>query len=77
MAILLSSMNDSVIERWTGLLKDKYDLDQANSLNNLKKLCIDEKFDLTLLHRPLVDPELFVEMVMSAIVRYVSMVQIF
>jgi DNA-binding NarL/FixJ family response regulator len=61
MAILLSSSNDSVIQRWEDLLKDKYELDQANSLNRLKKLCTDDKFDLILLHRTLVDPESFVE----------------
>jgi two-component system nitrate/nitrite response regulator NarL len=61
MAILLSSANDSVIERWTGLLKDKYDLDQANSLSTLKSCCTDKKFAIILLHRPLVDPDSFVE----------------
>ncbi len=61
MAILLSSANDSVIERWTGLLKDKYDLDQANSLSKLKSCCTDKKFAIILLHRPLVDPDTFVE----------------
>ena len=61
MTILLSSANDLVIQRWTDLLKEKYNLDQANSLPNLQKLCVDEKFDLLLLHRPLVDPETFIE----------------
>ena len=61
MAILLSSANDSVIERWTGLLKDKYDLDQANSLSKLKSCCTDKKFAIILLHRPLIDPDTFVE----------------
>ena len=61
MAILLSSANDTVIQRWLELLKDKYDLDQANSLSKLKKLCTDEKFDLILLHRSLVDPDTFIE----------------
>ena len=61
MPILLSSANDSVMQRWVDLLRDKYDPDQANSLNKLKKLCIDQKFDLILLHRPLVDPESFIE----------------
>ena len=61
MAILLSSANDSVIQRWLDLLKDKYDLDQANSLSKLKKNCTDEKFDLILLHRSLVDPDTFIE----------------
>jgi len=61
MVILLSSANYSVIERWTGLLKDKYDLDQANSLSKLKSCCTDKKFAIILLHRPLVDPDTFVE----------------
>ena len=61
MPILLSSANDSVMQRWVDLLKNKYDLDQANSLNKLKELCIDEKLDLILLHRPLIDQESFVE----------------
>lgn len=62
MAILLSSANDSVIQRWTDLLKDNYSLDQANSLPRLQKLCIDaRRFDLILLHRSLVDPETFIE----------------
>jgi len=61
MAILLSSANDSVIERWVDLLKDKYDLEQANSLSKLKNLCVDEKFDLILLHRSLVDQNVFSE----------------
>ena len=61
MAILLSSANDSVIQRWLDLLKDKYDLDQANSLSKLKKNCTDEKFDLILLHRSLVDPKTFID----------------
>ena len=61
MDILLSSANDSVMRRWADLLKDEYDPDQANSLNKLKKLCVDQKFDLILLHRPLVDPESFIE----------------
>lgn len=61
MVILLSSANDSVIERWTGLLKDKYDLDQANSLSKLKSCCTDKKFAIILLHRPMIDPDTFVE----------------
>jgi two-component system nitrate/nitrite response regulator NarL len=61
MAILLSSANDSVIERWINLLKDNYDLDQANSVSKLKDSCTDKKFDLVLLHRSLVDPETFSE----------------
>ena len=44
MAILLSSANDSVIERWTNLLKDKYDLEHADTLNKLKTLCTEDRF---------------------------------
>jgi DNA-binding NarL/FixJ family response regulator len=61
MAILLSSANDSVIDRWTGLLKDKYDLDQANSLSKLKTCCTDNRYAIILLHRPFIDTETFVE----------------
>jgi DNA-binding NarL/FixJ family response regulator len=50
-----------VIQRWISLLKDKYDLEQAESLSKLKKLCTDEKFDFVLLHRSLIDPDSFVE----------------
>ena len=62
MAILLSSANDTVIERWTNLLKDKYDLEQADTLSKLKTLCTDDRFALILLHRPLVDPDAFSEL---------------
>jgi len=61
MTILLSSADDSVIERWSDLLKDKYDLEHANSLSKLKSLCADKKFDLILLHRSLVDQDVFTE----------------
>ncbi len=61
MTILLSSADDSVIERWADLLKEKYDLEQANSLNELKSFCADEKFDLILLHRSLVNQDVFTE----------------
>ena len=61
MTILLSSANDSVIQRWTDLLKDNYSLLQANSLSKLKKICTDNKFDLILLHRSLIDSDTFIE----------------
>jgi two-component system nitrate/nitrite response regulator NarL len=61
MAILLSSANDSVIDRWTGLLEDKYDLDKADTLSKLKICCCDKKFAIILLHRSLVDPEALTE----------------
>jgi DNA-binding NarL/FixJ family response regulator len=62
MAILLSSANDTVIERWANLLKDKYDLEQADTLSKLKTLCTDDRFALILLHRPLVDTGAFSEL---------------
>ena len=61
MAILLSSANDTVIQRWTGLLREKYDLEQAGTLTSLKGICKDRKFDLILLHRPLVDTAAFTQ----------------
>ena len=61
MTILLSSANDSVIQRWADLLKEKYDLEQANSLKKLKSFCADDKFDLILLHRSLVNQDVFAE----------------
>ena len=61
MAILLSSANDSVIDRWKGLLKDTYELDQANTVGELKSCCTDEKYAMILLHRSMVDAEIFVE----------------
>ena len=61
MAILLSSSKDSVIQRWKGLLNDSYELDQATSIDKLKEICNDEKFELILLHRSLIDREIFTE----------------
>jgi DNA-binding NarL/FixJ family response regulator len=58
MDILLCSANDSVIERWTELLAE-HTLQQAPSIDELKRLCTDEEFDLILVHRSLVDVESF------------------
>ena len=60
MDILLCSADDSVMKRWTELL-DKHTSQQATSLNDLKRLCTNEKFDLVLVHRALVDVETFTE----------------
>ena len=60
MDILLCSANDSVIERWTELLA-KHKLQLAPSIDELKRLCTEEKFDLILVHRSLVDVESFTE----------------
>jgi len=61
MAILLSSANDTVIKRWDGLLQDKYKLVHADSISSLKEIFPNRKFDLVLLHRPLVDTTIFSE----------------
>ena len=62
MAILLSSANKSVITRWEGLLGGQYPLEQATLLRELKSLCTEKRFDLILLHRPLVDMAAFSEL---------------
>ena len=60
MDILLCSANEAVIQRWTELL-DKHTLQQAASVQELKRLCSEEKFDLILVHRSLVDVESFTD----------------
>jgi len=62
MAILLSSANKSVITRWESLLGGQYPLEQATLLRELKELCTEKRFDLILLHRPLVDMAAFSEL---------------
>lgn len=59
MAILLGSANRAVIKRWSGLLSEKYPVDQATSMAELKNRYTEEQFDLILLHRPLVDTDAF------------------
>ena len=62
MSILLCSANDTVIKRWKDLLKVKYDLDQASSVEQLKSCCSKElTCELILLHRSLVDTRTFNE----------------
>ena len=61
MAILLSSANDTILKRWVDLLKDKYDLEQAVSLGDLRRLCTENTFDLILMHRSLIDADTFIE----------------
>ena len=58
MDILLCSADESVIQRWTELL-DKHTLQQAASVQELKRLCSGDKFDLLLMHRSMVDVETF------------------
>jgi two-component system nitrate/nitrite response regulator NarL len=62
MAILLSSANKSVITRWENLLGGQYPLEQVTLLRELKSRCTEKRFDLILLHRPLVDMAAFSEL---------------
>ena len=62
MAILLSSANRAVIKRWNDLLAGQYPLEQASSLGELRRRCIEKKFDLILMHRLLVDMAAFSEL---------------
>jgi DNA-binding NarL/FixJ family response regulator len=62
MTILLSSANKSVITRWESLLGGQYPLEQATLLRELKSRCTEKRFDLILLHRPLVDMDAFSEL---------------
>ncbi len=62
MTILLSSANKSVITRWESLLGGQYPLEQATLLRELKSRCTEKRFDLILLHRPLVDMTEFSEL---------------
>jgi DNA-binding NarL/FixJ family response regulator len=66
MTILLSSANKSVITRWESLLGGQYPLEQTTLLRELKSLSTGKRFDLILLHRPLVDMEAFSELRRSA-----------
>ena len=60
MNILLCSANETVLERWFGLLA-KHKLKQATTVQELKSLCAGNRFDLILVHRSLVDVESFTD----------------
>ena len=60
MNILLCSANETVLERWLGLLA-KHKLKQAATVQELKSLCAGNGFDLILVHRSLVDVETFTD----------------
>jgi len=62
MFILLSSANNSVIERWETLLAGHYQVKQATSTAELMIRCTEKEFDLLLLHRALVDMATFSEL---------------
>lgn len=62
MAILLSSYNDAVISRWSGLLNGHFQTVEARSLEALRAKCSVVKFEMVLLHRHLVDMASFVKL---------------
>lgn len=59
MAILLCCADDTVLKRWGDLLGDKYDLEQVITVQELKNRCAAAAFDLILIHRSLVDTDVF------------------
>lgn len=61
MKILLCSASDLVMKRWKDLLAEKYGLDNAGTLSELKSCCTDKSFDLILIHRPLIDTDTFID----------------
>jgi DNA-binding NarL/FixJ family response regulator len=66
MSILLGSASHAVIKRWSDLLADQYQLEQAISVRELKRRCSGKRYDLVLLHRLLVDMDAFAELSKSA-----------
>ena len=62
MTLLLGSASDTVLKRWSDLLQENYDLDQVFTTSRLKTSCTEKKYKLILLHRPLVDPDIFSEL---------------
>ncbi|MFH1975577.1 MAG: response regulator transcription factor [Pseudomonadota bacterium] len=62
MVILLCSANKSVITRWESILGGQYKLEQVTLLRELNIRCTENKFDLILLHRSLVDMAAFSEL---------------
>jgi len=61
MAYLLCSADDAVIKRWQDQLRDSYDLEQVNTVRELKNRCDGKTFDLIMIHRSLIDPDTFSE----------------
>lgn len=59
MKILLSSANRSILKRWNSLLAEVHQLEQATSVNELKTRSGENIYDLILVHRSLIDRELF------------------
>ncbi len=67
MKLLLSSANRSVLKRWAGLLEGgEHQLERAGSISDLKGLSSQNKYDLILVHRSLIDRELFSQLLDSS-----------
>jgi DNA-binding NarL/FixJ family response regulator len=62
MRILLASGNPSVAERWQTLLPPRHSADQVSTAERLQRLAAAGDFDLILLHRLLVDLQVFVDL---------------
>ncbi len=59
MNILLSSANRSVLKRWNNLLAEVHSLEQTTSVDELKARSGENIYDLILVHRSMIDRELF------------------
>lgn len=66
MTVLLSSANNAVAIRWEDYLKGHFELRRASSAVELRKLCADNKFDVILLHRMLIDMPVFSELLSTS-----------
>lgn len=62
MTILIGSANKSVIKRWEGFLSEKHQLEQAVTLGAFVERCNEKTYGLFLLHRPLIDMAVFLEL---------------
>lgn len=55
MQILLCTTNSHIRKRWSSALESTYSLSTADSLQHLKEKIASNRFDLILLHKPLVE----------------------
>jgi two-component system nitrate/nitrite response regulator NarL len=62
MTILLCSADDAVIKRWEDQLGSKYSFTQVKTVDKLQALCSEDTFELILIHRPLIDSEIFMDL---------------
>lgn len=62
MNILLGSSNRSVLKRWEGLLTGNSKFTFAMTAEDLKNKCMEKNYDLVLLHRHLIDEQIFMNL---------------